>query len=289
VGDRAADFEHVVLTRFSAVFTHDQPAPDPAWLRYRLGFFVEACVASMRRQEGHPPVRWLVFFDDRCDKEFRAEVDELSRGVFEPIWTHDVFWSGLVPQVVAQRSSAPWLITTRLDSDDAVAKDFVSAIHGQFEQQELMFLNFPRGLQVARSGEIFLRDYPSGPFLSLVERRDPEKLPLTVFGSRGHSSARRLAPIREVMTHPMWMQVVHGSNVANEIRGVRVSPRIAEEHFDIDLPYETSVPARVLARQSMKRIAGGARRWIAHPRSSKLWFTAMLDRLRGTHTKAMKP
>jgi len=279
-----ADFDHFVVTRFSAVFTDEHPPPDPAWLRYRLAFFVEACRASMSRQSGSPEFRWLVFFDDRCDAEFRADVDELAEGVFEPIWTHEVFWAGILPREIAARSTAPFLITTRLDSDDAVATDFIAAVQREFAGQERLFVNFPRGLQVVRSGALYQRDYPSGPFLSLIEARS-EQPPLTVFGSRGHTKARRLGPIREVMAPPMWLQVVHGSNIANEVRGMRVSPRQANARFDIDLDYAHRVSGVELAAGRLKQAGRGALRWLRHPRAALEWMRGATDRIRGTHTK----
>src|SRR5660398_163976 len=38
---------------------------------------------------------------------------------------------------VAARGDAPYVITTRMDSDDAIAVDYMAAVQGQFARQEL--------------------------------------------------------------------------------------------------------------------------------------------------------
>ncbi len=175
--------DHLVLTRFSAVRRgHVEPMP-AEWLTYRLGFFYDACYPSLTRQVGGASFRWLVFLDDRCPDDFREQVLELAEGAFEPIWGHEDFHTTLLPRAVERcttvSASGGTLVTTRVDSDDAVARDFVVSVQSrvkqwQSEQQlaghDRFFVNFTRGLQVDRSGAVYRRDQPHGPFISLVEQ-----------------------------------------------------------------------------------------------------------------------
>lgn len=144
----------MLLTRFSAVLP---PGAEPAkadWLRYRLGFFYDACYASVTRQRG-ADFGWLVLVDDRCPDDFREEVEELAKGAFTPVWTHEPFrrdsfagsvadLTGRTAERTTKPSHAPYLITTRIDSDDAMAVDFMAAVQAQFERQERLFVNFTR-------------------------------------------------------------------------------------------------------------------------------------------------
>ena len=38
-----------------------------------------------------------------------------------------------------------WLLTTRLDSDDAIARDFMAAVQREFIPTDGLFVDFPRG------------------------------------------------------------------------------------------------------------------------------------------------
>jgi hypothetical protein len=276
-------FDHVFLTRYSAVLSPDQPPPSEDYLRYRLGFFTEATMASMASQTVKD-FRWLVFVDDRCSDEFRRELDELSEDLFEPVWSHRVFWTGYFREEVARRCSSLHLITTRLDNDDAVARDFVASVHAEFESQDRLFVNFARGLQIDRSGAVHRYDYPSNPFVSLIEKR-ADLPPHTVFGSPAHMQVRSDGPLREVITTPKWVQVVHDGNIANSVRGQRVDPRVVDRHFDIELGFRRDVPTRTLL---LERARLGLVVWRKRLMSRALlreWLVAKRDRWRGTHTK----
>jgi hypothetical protein len=277
-------FDHVFLTRFSAVHAAGLPPVQEDWLRYRLGFFEEACLASMSRQTVRD-FRWLVFVDDRCSESFRRDFEALATDVFEPVWTHELFWSGVFREALTDASHAPYLITSRLDSDDAVAVDFVESVQAQFDGQERLFLNFTRGLQLERSGAVYRYDQSSNPFLSLIERRHDGVAPATVFGQSAHGAARTVAPLREVKAPPMWIQVIHGSNVANLVCGPRVDPAVVAERFDIDLWYRDDVSApRLLLEKARQQVRVWSLR-ACHPRFLQEWLVTRLDRLRGTRDK----
>jgi hypothetical protein len=179
---------------------------------------------------------------------------------------------------VAQR---PFLITTRLDSDDAIGTRFVEVVQAQFDEQEALYVDLVRGLQVDRTGQVFRYDYPLNPLISFIERRDGS--PRTVFQSFRHGDSRRHAPVRAVITSPMWVQVVHGGNLMNAVRGPRVHPRAAST-VEMDLPYRNSVGTVALLRE---RTASWARLlwlWARHPRQMKDYLSAKGVVAQGTQT-----
>ncbi|MDI4659350.1 glycosyltransferase, partial [Xanthobacter autotrophicus] len=125
---------------------------------------------------------WLVLLDDRCSGEFREDIEALADGVFTPVWTHADFRRDTFAAPVAERASgAPYLITTRIDSDDAMAVDFMATVQAQFAQQDRLFVSITRGVQIDRSGGVYRRDQLSNPFLSRIEKRQPDRLPDTVY------------------------------------------------------------------------------------------------------------
>ena len=101
------------------------PGAEPAgeeWLRYRLAFFYDAALPSVAAQSG-ADFAWLVLFDDRCPDSFRTDVEDLAAdGLFSPLWSHEPFRRDTFAGPVLRRAHAPHLITTRMDSDDALAR-----------------------------------------------------------------------------------------------------------------------------------------------------------------------
>lgn len=282
-----AQFDHVLLTRFSAAFSAGVPAQED-WLRYRLGFFVDACWSSVRSQRG-AEFTWLVLFDDRCPDDFREDVEALAEGTFTPVWSHEPWSPAIFARAVDDLTAcgsaqAPWLLTTRLDSDDGIARDFMAAVQRECAPTDGLFVDFPRGVQIDRSGATYLYDQLSSPFLTLVEKRRPGTPPRTVYTAR-HARAREWGPLREVSAPPMWVQVIHGSNLLNMTVGARVSPRVVNERFDLELVYDRDVPPVRLLREKLIHRVRLARLWWRHPGEVTKWVEAKSWRVRGTHVR----
>lgn len=290
--DPSAQFDHFLLTRFSAVFAQGEPAQEE-WLRYRLGFFVDACWSSVLGQQGAPDFTWLVLFDDRCPDGFRADVESLAAGAFTPIWSHEQWSPSIFARAIEARregldtaggAAAPWLLTTRLDSDDGIARDFMVAVQREFTPTDGLFIDFPRGIQIDRSGKTYLYDQLSSPFLTLVERRAAAHPPQTVYAAR-HARASAWGPVREVMAPPMWVQVIHGGNLLNMTVGSRVSPQVVNERFELALVYDREVPLPRLLRQKVSHRIRLIGVWWRHPGEATKWAESKYWRLRGTHVR----
>lgn len=288
VSDHVREFDHVILTRFSAVLDPSSgPAPQD-WLDYRLAFFYDVCLPSVLTQTNRD-FRWLVWFDDRCDEGFRDQVDRLAAGAFEPVWTHAPFGATLRPEV-ARRSQAPRLLTTRLDSDDAIARDFVDAVQREARAAgdvDVLAIDFPVGLQLDRAGRVYADHLQSNHFVSLLEHRGP-RLPRTVFVD-AHPKLRRHAPTRRVVGPPMWLEVLHGSNLSNEVRGVPTDPGVVADRFDIHLRSHASVDRRKLWGARRRRSVALLGRRLRDPHAAIAWWRSTTDHLRGTHNVPCRP
>lgn len=273
--------DHLVLTRFSAVLAHGAPPPSQDWLDYRLGFFIDACLPSLQSQTCKD-FTWLVWFDDRCRDDFRRDVEELATDTFVPVWTHSPFQTSLMSEI-ATHAQAPFLITTRLDSDDAVARTFIERIQHEARsagEVDRLVVDFPVGLQVDRTGSVYADHLQSNHFVSLVERRVAAR-PVTVFAD-AHPKLRRHAPIRRVMTEPMWLEVVHGSNVSNSVRGLQTDPSVIAKHFDIHLTYRTDISPRELRHSQYLQAARLLRQRATDPHAALSWWRSVRDRARGS-------
>ncbi len=199
---------HVVMTRFNVRVAAGAPAPGEAWLRDRIHWFERFTLPSMLAQTV-PPDAWILFCDADSPDWLIERLPDCAT-----IWrVSGVF----TPSVAAEAVSAfgrP-LITTRLDNDDAIATDYLEAVRREAPAEG--FINFLHGLQLS-GDRLYRRSDPSNAFLSRCEQHHAE----SVFADP-HRSIIERHHVRQVKTVPMWLQVIHGRNWANEAIGIRTS------------------------------------------------------------------
>ena len=123
------------------------------------------------------------------------------------------------------------LITTRLDSDDALAASYI-------ERSQLAarhhrgFINFYGGIQLVGDSVLYTVD-TSNPFLSFVEEAVDANIQTVL--SIEHYRAREAAPVLQ-LGGVAWLQVLHGGNVANLPAGCVFRRRDAERLLGYPLP-----------------------------------------------------
>lgn len=229
---------HFVLTRFNVRMPHYAHA-DESWLPARVRLFDAYCLPTFRAQTERA-FHWLVFADADSPDWLREQLEERLAGLGEVVYVDGVFTDATAAAAVRVRTSTPYVITTRVDNDDAIADDFIATIQSQFAEQELELVNLVNGAQYSKR-RVYLRPYTRNPFISLVERVGPGG-PRTVFVRR-HYELDQVGPIRNVKTaHPAWLQVVHGENVLTELVGLRARPTRVSPFFSCALDLDRSLP-----------------------------------------------
>lgn len=274
-----AAFEHIVLTRFN-VKLHDNPisgrGTDPDWLEERFKLFETFCYPSLLGQTNNR-FKWIVLFDDMTPEPFRERALSYRKWPnYNPEFVnfafpeHSICPSGL--KSIIQKyvpSNCQFLITTRIDNDDAVSKYFIQKIQSCFRAKNAEGITFPLGLQLYK-GRLYL-DYSIGNhYISLIEKFRPGSFH-TVF-MKPHNQLYRAVPVRQVLCRPTWLEVVHGGNIANHARnGLVVSTRTFRNNFalgDIQLANDKLVLLRV--RQA-RFLAFGAPKYL---------LTKLIDRMK---------
>ncbi|MCC9194144.1 glycosyltransferase [Arthrobacter sp. zg-Y916] len=217
--------DHFLITRFNL------PTPGPeslvrardGWLRERAELFERYCLPSVAAQT-QTAFRWVIYFDPESPHWLRDRIREWSAGgLFTPIFRASVENGQLLADLrsLSGGSAAAELMTTNLDNDDGVAADFVERLqqaagHARGVRSALYL---PRGL-ILSGRRLFARTDRTNAFCSVVE---PWAGAVTCW-AEWHTMLGRTMPVREVQGPPGWLQVVHGGNVSNRIRGVRVPP-----------------------------------------------------------------
>lgn len=213
--------DHVLLTRFNlpSAGVERSIRAQEGWLVNRWGLFETYCVPSVLAQTNQR-FEWIIYFDPQSPAWLIDRVAEHAQaGLFHPIYRASVSREELLGDIRSVTDGTGHLITTNLDNDDALAVDFVDRIQRVPRPVERTAVFLATGL--IRSGNrLYLRVDPDNAFCTVVE---PWNTPTTCW-SDWHMLLRRSMPVIEQRGSPAWLQVVHGENVSNHVRGRLTSP-----------------------------------------------------------------
>jgi hypothetical protein len=227
------DFTHVIMTRFNVERPrrHDPMRLDPDWLAGRFELFEKYCLPSVAAQTGRD-FHWLVYFDADTPEPIRRRI-EACREVFPFVpWfcgrISAEFWPGSLAEALPART--PWLLTTRFDNDDALAADHVARLQAAvaYGEPQRGSLNFPQGFVLDEGGKLYALTHLANSFASWLEPWDAKARTAI---SINHLKMTRVGPVRQLDGAAAWLQVVHGGNVSNKVRGRRVAPEAAAGRF----------------------------------------------------------
>ncbi|MEN9290060.1 MAG: hypothetical protein RL764_2045 [Pseudomonadota bacterium] len=258
---------HIILTRFN-VPTKGREADVRArngWLERRFQLFDQYCLPSVSAQTVRD-FRWIIYFDRATPALFRAQIRAMQgQFPFLALFREDLPLEDVVADV---RSVLPpgtqRVLTTRLDNDDALARDFVARLQQAARVRPIgTALNFPEGF-AWRDGWVFGARDESSPFASALEPADH----FETIWARPHALLAEKFRLAQLAGGPAWLQVIHGDNVTNRIKGRQRPGSVLGRQFAIrpgkdvrspgllDASLETLLlyPAR-LAREKMVQLA----------------------------------
>ncbi|MCM0589817.1 MAG: glycosyltransferase [Gloeotrichia echinulata DVL01] len=235
------NFQHFIITRFNVRvdYSNSRIGINPDWLTHRFKLFDKFCYSSLRGQSNQN-FKWLIFFDSETPEEFKNKIQEYSKWQnIIPIYLDSEFTNRISRETVLNNlnNNVEYLITTRLDNDDAVSKQFVDLIQSSFKKQKFEFLNFTCGY-VLSNRKLYEFNYLNNPFMSLIERvneRNIDGFKTIVCGE--HTKLSLMGKIEQVKTKPTWLQVIHDKNVSNRVRGIRQPIKRLGDDFSINTEY----------------------------------------------------
>jgi len=209
--------------REMASVTDDQFAK---WCANRVDLFEKYTLPSVLNQS-FPHFKWIIGFDTVITDEVAELLERLkSHPRIVPIISNNRpgegkgFMLEMIAKILEIGGTEENVLTCRLDTDDLIHRDYVSAMHTAGRSAENnnavpSVLEFPYGAQ-AHNGKLFAYVYLNNPFLGVVER--PSNEMKTAFGF-AHHEAPKVFSVRETATaQPMWAQMIHGSNAANQMK-----------------------------------------------------------------------
>jgi Putative rhamnosyl transferase len=233
------DFIHVVLTQFNLKgYDTVHSGLDLNWLTSRFKLFETFCYPSMRGQSNQN-FKWIVYFDSSTPQAFKDKIDEYALWEnFVPVYLSDPLTAEVNKQSILLHipKDCAYLISTLLDNDDGLCRDFIQQIQINFENQEFEFISFVNGHVLHTDGKLYTFKYLNNPFVSLIEKiKEPNSACFTTVLCAPHTQLSRIGPMRSVKMDFSWLQVVHSRNLSNKIRGIRVPKNNINQYFMIDL------------------------------------------------------
>ena len=224
---------HFVVIRFNTGNT------DPDWLEHRMKFFRAFTAPSLRSQtnQNFTPV---LLVDPSTPDSIVDEIKEV--GLVYKINSGQKFAprdTGF-KSFLTENTDDEWVITSRLDSDDGYAKDFIERTQSvALKKNE--FIMFNNGM-VWKNDKFFLKTQVAPPFISYIEKVSTKGKPIgTVFTVKTHERALQ-SPNQQYTDRPKWLMVSHDKNMITEKNGLdtlgkEVSLEEAKQHFEMELSW----------------------------------------------------
>lgn len=247
---------HVFLTRFNLPTTKvENSLYSGDWLEHRMTLFTRFTVPSVRAQTAQQ-VHWIIFLDPKSPPWLKRYMTGLAEeGLATPDYggrtDNHIVRSAIHLAVGRDRGQ---VVTSNLDNDDGLAHDFVARLRAAPGQHQRAALYLTEGL-IRSGGLLYRRTDPENAFVAV--REDLADL-VTCWGE-WHNRLRLLMPVEQVPGPPGWLQVVHGKNVSNRVRGRITDPAQHRDRFpglldDMTLPTRPAILRDQVVRQPTRAI-----------------------------------
>ena len=156
-------FNHFLITRFNLKRSdwktnkNNEEVLTDDWHKNRFNLFTNFCFPSVASQT-NKNFEWLVFFDSSTTKEYRDLIKtlEVKMPNFKPFFINgmDEFLPSLKSYI--SEINEDFIITSGLDNDDCLSKDYIKEVQANFNKQDFLALDFVDGFTLQISPNIKL-------------------------------------------------------------------------------------------------------------------------------------
>jgi len=235
-------FQHYIITRFNLrrkdwnTTKNNEVVLSDSWLKERFELFENYCFPSVKNQTNQN-FKWLVFFDTNTPNNYKNKINKLVDDYknFQPFFIDgmELFIPSIIKNV-SHLDDKKYIITSRLDNDDCLHKDYVSIVQSYFNKQNYMAIDIVDGygMKIGNKVRLGKMRHAYNPYISLIERKENFK---TVW-HKGHTHWKYEKNIFEVKNKPSWLTIIHQKNKSNRFRGFgEVKPMVLDS-FNIKPP-----------------------------------------------------
>lgn len=223
--------DHFLITRFNlkkADWERDKSNNvilDYMWIKNRIELFKNYCLPSVLGQS-NSAFQWLIF----VEKDSKEQIGELLELVEKYHFIEVIFIDGYVQfqfsisRIIKQRVNrkSQKIITSRLDNDDALHKDFIREVQNNARNaSHNTIISFPYGLclDIREPQRLADQFHHLNQFISLVEKNEPYLKISTVYINKHNCWGRDYEVINNDRKG-MWLQIAHDNNMINEFSGI---------------------------------------------------------------------
>lgn len=219
-------FSHYLITRFNLknpkwdVTKNNETLLTDEWLEHRLWLFENFCFPSVAAQTNRN-FNWLIYFDTTTPQHYKERIEAIVAG--QPniklfyIDGMAAFYPEIKKFITQNTAGKDYLITSRIDNDDCINKNFIDVVQQQFKSQDYMAVDVIKGYSLQIKPDIMLgkKEHIFNPFISLIEKNTDPK---TVWFN-DHNLWKKETRIIQVSDKRLWMSIIHEKNKVNEFDG----------------------------------------------------------------------
>jgi len=223
-------FCHFIITRFNVkvgLWETDKKGNQTktdVWLKNRFELFEKYCLPSIVGQT-NKNFTWLVLFDRVSMENYMHKIEAYKTAClqFHPCFFDELTQDELTKKLIAFISPIltdkyKYLITTRLDNDDAIHIEMIDSVQSCFPKENC-FINFPCGYQYdTLHDRTYLLNYNNNHFTTRVEKINENFYTVMQYN---HTKIDQFSTVYNVITNdvtPAWVETIHEKNIFNIVR-----------------------------------------------------------------------
>ena len=217
-------FNHFIITRFNLIFDVEYDSLNSeAYLSERFRLFDLYCFPSVVSQTNSNFI-WLCLFNDQTPEKWRQKIAEYEKRFpnFVPCYFSQKQTENTEKMILSLREivknyalSSDFILTTRLDNDDAIHISMTDCLQNYFrEHPEEAILSYVNGFQYFPQYNV-LKNFTlaKGHFTTFVEKNGHDVKTVLAFPHNDTPANLKFVALKEKKS--LWIEVVHRTNVVN--------------------------------------------------------------------------
>lgn len=192
---------------------------DEQYLENRFRLFYSYTVPSVTSQT-NKKFEWIILFSDNTPERFKKRVNQLTDqyNFIHALYIKDDENSMDRLNAYILKKKCDWIITSRLDNDDALATSYIESVQEYFTQNEAKkyALVFNDGYQYEEKSGVMARyHFPKNHFSSLLSEYCPTPDNILNYS---HMDIDKTILLESISTaYSNWLEIVHDTNVTNRM------------------------------------------------------------------------